>query len=138
MLEYVLFSEHIRKLFTIWLQDNQIEFQLAGVGEELLVLISEDIDELTEEKIETQYDFLLDESAKLADEEDSDNAIHIVGIQFTNAKGGIGQVKIPPKLANQIQSCMTAAELQAFVQLIADEVMNPEEKPLCQTVNGAS
>ena len=133
MLEYVLFSEHIRKLFTTWLQENQVAFQLAGNDEELLVLISEDIDELTEEKIEVQYDLLLDESAKLADEEDdADNSIHIVGIQYSKQNGEIGQVTITPELANQIQSCLTAAELQAFVQLIADQVMNPKNQPLCQ------
>lgn len=133
MLEYVLFSEAIRNKFIAWLQDNQIVFQLAGDDEELLVLINEDISHLTEDKIETQYDLLLDESAKIADEEDkSHDSVHLVGIQFTDKNGDIGNVQISPELANQIQHCLTAAELQAFVQLIADEVINPVNKSLCQ------
>ncbi len=129
MLEYVFFSEHIRDSFVAWLQDNRIEFQLAGSTEELLVLINEDIDLLTEEKIEVKYDLLLDESARMVDEDDdSPDSVHLVTIQFTNKSGDIGQVQISPELANQIQQCLTAAELQAFVQLIADEVINPANK----------
>jgi len=134
MLEYVVFSEHIRDMFIAWLQDNQIEFQLAGCDEELLVLISEDIDCFTEDKIEAQYDMLLDESARVADkEDDSPDSVHLVAIQFTDKSGDIGQVRIPPELANQIQQCLPAVELQEFVQLIADEVINPtNNKSLCQ------
>ena len=134
MLEYILFSERIRNIFTGWLQDNNIEFELAGNDEEYLVLIDEEIDDSIEEKIEAQYDLLLDESAKAADEEDdSSGAIHLVAIQYTNKSGEIGQVRIPPELANQIQQCLNASELQAFVQLIADEIENPNNKLLCQT-----
>jgi len=133
VLEYVFFSEHIRNIFISWLQDNQIEFQLAGSNEELLVLINEDIDLLTDEKIEVQYDLLLDESARVVDEDDdSPDFVHLVAIQYTNQNGDVGQVRIPPELANQIQQCLTAAELQAFVQMIADEIINPANKPLCQ------
>lgn len=134
MLEYVLFSKDIRQLFIVWLKENQIEFQLADNEEEYMVLIDEDIDESIEEKIEVQYDLLLDENARLTDEEDdSDDSVHLVGIQFTNESGDSGQVMIPPELANQVQRCMTATELQAFVQLIADEVISPTNKPLCQS-----
>ena len=133
MLEYILFSERIRGIFICWLRDNNIEFQLAGNDEEFLVLIDEDIDDSIEDKIEAQYDLLLDESAKAVDEADSSaGAIHLVGIQFTNKHGEIGQVRIPPELANQIQQCLNASQLQAFVQLIADAVENPNNKSLCQ------
>jgi len=133
MLEYVLFSEKIRDMFVAWLQDNNIEFKLKDDEDELLVLIDEDINQSIEDKIEAQYDLLLDESARMTDEEDdSGNSVHLVGIQFTNENGDIGQVQIPPQLANQIQQCLTAAELQAFVQLIANEVISPNNKSLCQ------
>ena len=134
MLEYILFSERIRNMFTSWLQSNNIEFQLAGNEEEFLVLIDEDIDDSIEEKIEAQYDFLLDKNAKTVDEkDDSPGSIHLVGIQFSNKDGVIGQVQIPPELANQIQQCLSAEELQGFVQLIADEAINPKNKSLCQS-----
>jgi len=132
MLEYVFFSERFRNIFLAWLDDQQIEYQLAGEAEELLVLIDEDIGHDLEEKIEAQYDFLLDESAKIVDEEDdSPDSVHLVGIQFTRKNGEIGQARISPELANRIQQCLDAAELQAFVQLIADAVSNPTNKSLC-------
>jgi len=134
VLEYILFSERIRELFICWLRDNNIEFELAGNDEEFLVLIDEDIADSIEEKIEAQYDLLLDENAKAVDEDDdSSGAIHLVGIQYTDINGDIGQVKIPPDLANHLQRCLTASELQGFVQLIADTVVNPDNKSLCQS-----
>lgn len=134
MLEYILFSERIRDIFIGWLRENNIAFALAGNDEEFLVLVDENIDDSIEEKIEAQYDLLLDESAKEADEDDDSSAsIHMVGIQYTDINGDIGQVKIPPALANQVQRSLNASELQAFVQLIADEVTNPDNKSLCQT-----
>jgi hypothetical protein len=134
MLEYILFSERIRDIFIGWLRENNIAFALAGNDEEFLVLVDENIDDSIEEKIEAQYDLLLDESAKEADEDDDSSAsIHLVGIQYTDINGDIGQVKIPPALANQVQRSLNASELQAFVQLIADEVTNPDNKSLCQT-----
>jgi hypothetical protein len=134
VLEYILFSERIRDMFICWLRDNNIEFELAGDDEEFLVLIDENIDDSIEEKIEAQYDLLLDVSAKAVDEADnSAGAVHLVGIEFTNKHGETGQVRIPPELANQVQQCLNASELQAFVQLIADAVANPNNKSLCQT-----
>jgi hypothetical protein len=136
VLEYILFSERFRDKFICWLRDNNIEFELAGNDEEFLVLIDEDIADSIEEKIEAQYDLVLDESAKAVDEEDSSaGAVHLVGIQYTNKHGEIGQVRIPPELAKQIHRCLDASELQAFVQLIADAVENPNNKSLCQTIN---
>lgn len=134
MLEYILFSERIRDIFIGWLRKNNIAFTLAGNDEEFLVLVDENIEDSIEEKIEAQYDLLLDESAKEADEDDDSSAsMHLVGIQYTDINGDIGQVKIPPALANQVQRSLNASELQAFVQLIADEVTNPDNKSLCQT-----
>ena len=133
MLEYILFSEKIRDIFVSWLKDNDIEYQLAGDDEELLILIDENIDESIEEKIEDKYDQLLDESAKVVDEEDDPSeSIHHVGVQFTNSKGDTVQLRIPPEMANKIQQCLSARELQAFVQMIADAVENPNNDPLCK------
>ena len=133
MLEYILFSERIRNIFIDWLEANGIEFELAGTDTEFLVLIDEDIEDNIEAKIEAQYDILLDETAKSVDKEDSSSdAIHLVGIEFTKSNGDIRQVRISPEMANKIQRCLDASELQSFVQLIADAVENPNSNPLCQ------
>ena len=133
MLEYILFSERIRDMFICWLQDNDIAFELAGNDEEYLILIDENIEDSIEKKVEAQYDLLLDENAKAVDEEEnSSGAIHLVGIRYTDKNGDIAQVRMPPALANQVQRCLTASELQAFVQLIADAVENSNNESLCQ------
>jgi hypothetical protein len=133
MLEYVLFAERLRDRFTAWLDDNGIEYRTAGDGEELLVLIDEDIDEDVQDSIDEQYDLLLEESARIADEEDdSPDAVHLVGIQFQRSDGVIGQVRITPELANRLHRCLDMTELQAFVQTVVDAVENPDNRPLCK------
>ncbi len=133
MLEYVLFAEQLRDRFTSWLDDNGIDYQTAGDGEELLVLVDEDIDADVQDRIEEQYELLLEESARIADEEDdSPDAVHLVGIQFRRSDGVVGLVRISPELANRLHRCLDMVELQAFVQTVVDAVEDPDNSPLCQ------
>jgi len=133
MLEYVLFAEQLRDRFTEWLDDNGIVYRTDGDGNELLVLIDEDIDEDVQDRIDEQYDLLLVESARIADEEDdSPDAIHLVGIQFQRSDGVVGMVRITPELANRLHRCLDMVELQAFVQMVVDAVENPDSSPLCR------
>ena len=133
MLEYVLFAERLRDRFTSWLDDNSIDYRTDGNGEELLVLIDEDIAEDVQDRIDEQYDLLLEESARIADEEDdSPDAVHLVGIQFQRSDGVTGHVRITPELANRLHRCLDMIELQAFVQTVVDAVENPDNRPLCK------
>jgi hypothetical protein len=133
MLEYVLFAERLRKRFTSWLDDNSIDYRTDGNGEELLVLIDEDIAADLQDRIDEQYDLLLEESARIADEEDdSPDAVHLVGIQFQRSDGVTGHVRITPELANRLHRCLDMIELQAFVQTVVDAVENPDNRPLCK------
>jgi hypothetical protein len=134
MLEYVLFAEPLRDRFTSWLDDNDIDYRTDGDGEELLVLIDEDIDEDVQDRIDEQYDLLLEESARIADQEDdSPDAVHLVGIQFQRSDGSVGLVRITPELANRLHHCLNMVELQAFVQAVVDAAENPDNRPLCTT-----
>ena len=133
MLEYVLFAEQLRDRFTRWLDDHGIAYRTGGEGDELLVLIGEDIDEDVQEEIDEQYDLLLDASARLADAQDNaPDAVHLVGIQFQRGDGRIGQVRITPELANRLHRCLDMVELQAFVQTVVDAAENPDDGPLCR------
>jgi hypothetical protein len=133
MLEYVLFAEQLRDRFTEWLDDNGIDYRTGGDGDELLVLIGEDLDEAMQDRVDEQYDLLLEESARIADEEDdSPDAVHLVGIQFQRSDGRIGLVRITPELANRLHRCLDMIELQAFVQTVVDAVENPDSGPLCR------
>jgi len=133
MLEYVLFAEKLRDRFTKWLDDKDIVYRTGGDGDELLVLVDEDIDEDMLDRIDEQYDILLEESARIADGEDnSPDAVHLVGIQFQRSDGRVGMVRITPDLANRLHRCLDMIELQAFVQTVVDAVENPDSGPLCR------
>jgi hypothetical protein len=133
MLEYVLFAEQLRDRFTEWLNGNGIVYRTGGKGDELLVLIDEDLDEKLQDRVDEQYDLLLEESARIADEEDDSlDAVHLVGIQFQRSDGRIGMVRISPGLANRLHRCLDMVELQAFVQTVVDAVEDPDSGPLCR------
>jgi hypothetical protein len=133
MFEYILFSKPLRDRFTAFLEEHDVEYQCSDDDEHYLIMVSEDIDENLEDIVEQQYDILLDENARLTDEEDnSSTAIHLVGIQFTDNYNKIKQVKITPELASKIQHGLNTVELQAFVQQIADAVYDSDNTSLCQ------
>ena len=133
MLEYVLFAEQLRDRFTDWLDNNGIVYRTGGDDDELLVLIEENLDEDVQDRIDEQYDLLLEESARIADEEDdSPDAVHLVGIQFQCSDGTVGMVRITPELANRLHRCLNLVELQTFVQTVVDAVENPDSGPLCR------
>lgn len=134
MLEYVLFAEQLRDRFAAWLKENGVAYETAGTADELLVLIDEATDADTLDRVDEQYDQLLDESARLADaEDDTPGAVHAVGIQFQRRDGGVGMVRITPELANRLHDCLSRVELQAFVQTVVDAVEAPDDSPLCKT-----
>jgi len=133
MLEYVLFAEQLRDRLTAWLDDNGVDYQTAGDENELLVHIDKDIDADVLDRIDEQYDLLLDESARLADaEDDTPDAVHLVGIQFQRSDGAVGMVRISPELANRLHRCLDMVELQAFVQTVVEAVEDPDNSPLCK------
>jgi len=133
MLEYVLFAKQLRDRFTQWLDDNAVVYRTEGDGDELLVLVDEYLDDDMQERVDEQYDLLLEESARLADEEDdSPDAVHRVGIQFQRSDGVVGTVRITPELANRLHRCLDMVELQTFVQTVVDAVEHPDSSPLCR------
>jgi hypothetical protein len=64
MLEYVLFAKQLRDRFTQWLDDNAIDYRTEGDGDELLVLVDEDLDEAMQDRMDEQYDLLLEDSSE--------------------------------------------------------------------------
>ena len=133
MLEYVLFAEPLRDRFIEWLDNNRIVYQTGGDGDELLVLVDEDLDADVQDRIDEQYDRLLEESARFADEQDdSPDAVHLVGIQFQRSDGSIGLVRITPELANRLHRSLDLVELQAFVQTVVDAAENHDSASLCR------
>lgn len=133
MLEFVFFSPSIREQFIACLQDNDLTYEVSDFGEELLVMVDEDISDEIEHRLENFYDQLLDANARLVDsEDDSWNAMHRVGIQYHDDKGNIRQLKFEASMVKRLHQCLGAEELQAFIQLVADGIHHPDDTPLCK------
>ena len=133
MLEYAFFENRFRDQFTDWLKTIDMEYQTADGELELLVLVDEDIDDATEEKLEEQYDLIMEKQAISADENDDPEAhINLVGVQYTATDGCVHHVRLSPDIVNRITQSISHVELQEFVQTIADGVLNPDDRPLCK------
>ncbi|MCB1876035.1 MAG: hypothetical protein KDH88_08680 [Chromatiales bacterium] len=132
MFDFVFFNATLEKRFVS---------RLAGMGIKRPVRLCEDdvwtvrlvdeLDDLHMEELETYYDELLSEQERITDAEDAD-MMHRVGVQFTRANGEIGMVRLDPDLVNRIGECLSLSELQVLVQQVADAVIDPEYRRLCQ------
>jgi len=133
MLEYAFFENRFRDQFIDWLKSIDMEYQTQDGELELLVLVDEDIEEEIEDKLEEQYDLIMERQALSADEND-DPEIHInlVGVQYTATDGNVHHVRLQPEIVNRITRSISHVELQEFVQTIADGVLNPDDRPLCK------
>jgi len=132
MLEYIFFEAKFRGRFTDRLEMMQVDYELAGAGEELLVLIDENIEGALETLVESLYDEIMnDQAASINHQESPDDATHVVGVQYSAPSGEIYHVRLPPELVNRISRCLSAGELQHLVQTVADGVLKQDNRSLC-------
>lgn len=110
----------------------QVDYELAGAGEELLVLIDENIDEALEAQVESLYDEIMNDQAAYINRQDSpDDSTHVVGVQYAAPSGEIYHVRLSSGLVNRITQCLSVEELQQLVQTVADGVFKRDSRPLC-------
>jgi hypothetical protein len=133
MLEYAFFENRFRDQFTDWLKLIDVEYQTADGELELLVLVDEDIDNEIEDKLEEQYDLIMEQQTISADEnDDPETHINLVGVQYTDTDGCAHHVRLAPDIVNRITQSISHIELQEFVQTVADSVLNRDDRPLCK------
>jgi len=83
--------------------------------------------------MEEQYDQLLEESARRADEADgAPHAAHRVGIRFQCGDGTTGLVRLSPGWRTGCAAALPCSNSQAFVQTVVDAVEHPGDRPLCK------
>lgn len=130
MYEFVFFEAHLRDRFLARLAEEGVEALPGDPEVALSVGVDEDVDEAVLERLEAEYDRLLDEQARIIEAEEPDS-ISRVGVQFTRADGSIGVVRLDPALTRRLLTIFNYEELQAMVQQIADAADEPV-RPLCK------
>lgn len=136
MLEFIFFHQNISKLFTDFIAGLGIEYRVKDDEETFTVSISEDVDDERVEKIEDEYDRLLDISRDLTDSEEGENRDNYqkASLLITLKNGEISYAHVDTDMVNRMLQVISTTELNQFIEAVADAVENPDNRSYCQII----
>lgn len=129
MLEYIFFHESLRDRFVDFLRAHGVEAELSE-ADGLMVAVPDDLDDELSERIENEYDLLLQEHTEVMDgilEKD------VAGVRVVLANGMPATIRLDPDLLARLLQSISMEELRDMVQAIAEQVEHPDDRPLCHT-----
>ena len=136
LLEYIFFHPQSCERFKQFLQQNGVAMLKEGVDqtdvEGLTVYISDGLDEEISEKIENFYDEMMELDESLVIEDDDSDEYSQVGLAVTLNDGRSVMASVDPDVLNRVLTVITHDELGKLVDVIADAVENPDQRPLCK------
>jgi hypothetical protein len=131
MLEFVFFDPRPRDVFVAQLKEVGVEYDCCQKGDELLVLLSDDIESDPLDRVEAFYEATLDMSEQLMAEAEGVDHFNLAGIEV-NLKNGPVMATVDSKLLEKLLSVLSFDELGRFVDSIAKAVEEPDMRPLCK------
>ncbi len=136
MLEYIFFHDRPYNEFKRFLERKDVSVLKEGVDETdvegLVLYIEDNLDDALSDEIEDFYDEMMDMNESLIAEEDESDEMHNVGLAVSLADGRSVLAAVEPDVLNRILSVVSVDELGALVDVIADAVENPDQRPLCK------
>lgn len=129
MLEYIFFHESLRDRFVDFLRAQGVEAELSE-ADGLMVAVPDDLDDELSERIENEYELLLQEHTEVMDgilEKD------VAGVRVVLANGMPATIRLDPDLLARLLQSISMEELRDMVQAIAEQVEHPDDRPLCHT-----
>ncbi len=91
------------------------------------------MDEVILEKLENDYDKLLDIDRDLTEQQqDSANDIHAAGITIQLKDGRVVCASVSPELLYKVMQSISTNELNTLVCAITEAVEAPDERGMCQ------
>lgn len=133
MLEYIFFNKKTCHLFEKTAISAGIKPIINYADECFTVTIPEDLNEVILEKLEDDYDELMDIDRDLTEQQlDSTDDIHAAGITIKLKDGRVVCASVTPELLNKVMQSISADELNTLVCAITEAVENPDERGLCQ------
>ena len=136
MLEFIFFHQNISKLFTDFIAGLGIEYRVKDAAETITVSVSEDLDDELIEKIEDEYDRLLDLSRDLTDSEEGESRDNYqkASLLITLKNGEISYAHVDTDMVNRMLQVISTTELNQFIEAVADAVENPDDRSYCQII----
>ena len=131
MLEFVFFDLRPRDVFLAQLKEVGVESECCQKGDELLVLMSDDIASDTLDRVEQYYEGTLQMSEQLMAEAEGVDHFNLAGVEV-NLKNGPVIATVDSKLLEKLLSVLNFDELGRFVDSIAKAAEEPDMRPLCK------
>jgi len=136
LLEYIFFHQQPCDRFKQVLQQVGVETLKEGTDETdvegLTVCISDDLDEEISEKIENFYDEMMELDESLVIEDEGADEYSQAGLAVTLKDGRSVMASVDPDVLNRVLTVISHDELGKLVDIIADAVENPDQRPLCK------
>jgi len=136
MLEFIFFHQNICSIFTDYLAELSIEYQIDDDGDSLVVSIADDVDDVRLELIEDQYDRLLDLSREQTDDEEGENHENYqkASLLITLQDGNSSYAHVDMDIINRVLRTISTDELNQIIESVVDAVENPDERSYCQII----
>lgn len=132
MLEYIFFDISLRGKFVEYLRARGVEAELSD-NDGFLVSIADDLDDELSDGIDAYYEVLLQENAALLEGTEDGLEKSAAGVRVQLADGTPCMVRLDPDLMARLLGCLGLEELRDMVQAIAEQVEDPDDRPLCHT-----
>ena len=140
MLEFIFFHLNICKLFTRFVEQLGIEYELKDDGETITVLVPDDLDDSRVEQLEDEYDRLLDISREQTDRDEGESQENYqkASLLITLSNGDKSYAHVDMDLINRLLRNISTAELNVLVEAIVDAVEHPDERSYCQIIKDSN
>lgn len=133
MLEYIFFNKKTCHLFEKSAISSGTKPKVDCADDGFIVRLPEDLDEVILEKLENDYDELMDIDRGLTEQQlDSTDDIHAASITIQLKDGRVVCASVTPEFLNKVMQSISADELNTLVCAITEAVEDPDERGLCQ------
>lgn len=133
--DYIFFDTALRERFNRFVAEQGLTTRVRPdrlEGE--VVSLPEGLDDALLQRVEAEYDALMDEQRALADAEDGSEARDLMGISVTLPDGQACLVRIPAVYGRRLIAHFSAQEIHDLVAVIAQNVAHPQGGPLCRSL----
>lgn len=135
MMEYIFFDENLRDRFAEFVRSLALICKLQDDNMGMLVMVSDELGEELNNKLEEYYEQLQDEQAQLLSEVEG-GFKNLAGFSLVMPDGTMSTVPLQPDVANRLLSYFTLDEIQALFSTVARCALEPKESHLCKILRG--
>lgn len=133
MIEYIFFDTQLQNKFVDYAASLGVDCTLHSDLMGLVVSVSEDLNDATDEALEACYDKLQGEQAQLLAQVEG-GFKQIAGFRYAMPDGQSRMAAISTDAAHRLLSVFSLSEIQELFTRVARSALSQDEKPLCKSL----